>query len=252
MKKLALVLMSLFLIFFSLSCSKDEDSHDFLDPTENVALTVRFNFQYFSSDISLKKVSAHLKSSEESSSVIVSNSDNVNGQPDYYDLILKVSGQAAKDIIGETIYISSKVVFNVNGEERNVIINRTGRIHGGQDIKLFHYELTSVKDIEVIVTSYFTYNQNHLVLNELYVNLYEDENPYVEVARKQYKKINDRPEKIVTSFILEGVMAEKYLGKKMTLEVRPTFYAAGWFSYSEYIPMHLQEGVQEFEVSFSP
>ncbi|GEM_PF-4803036 len=88
------------LLFFLLSCSKDDDSEP-LDPTEAVELTVKFQFQYFSSDISLSEVSANLKYLQSSSMIIESVSSNVSGQPGEYKLVLSVRGVEAENLINE-------------------------------------------------------------------------------------------------------------------------------------------------------
>jgi hypothetical protein len=253
MKNVKVPVLCLVMALFTLSCDK-EDSKKPINPTEEVALTLKFSFQYASTDISLKKVSAYLKLSEESSSVIKTASTNLSGQPNSYDLVLNISGQSAKQIIGELVYINTEVVYMVGDKETSRQIEAKIKIHGGIQSHDFTYDLVSVKSIKVIVNTYFAYGFDVLLIEYL-ISLYNLNIPFPNdlLDSDFIEDIETKPEKIKTTFILEGQEALENIGKELLLYNKAWFRIGGdgFRSYSDEILFIAQEGVQEFEFYFA-
>lgn len=249
MKNFIVVFLSLFLIFFSLSCNKDEDS--VIDPTEEVVLTLKFSFQYLSTDISLKKISAILKLSEESSSIITSNNANLSGRPDSFELVLRVSGESAREIIGKVVYISTEVFYTAGNEELSKEVNATVQIHGGTQSYNLSYELASLKSVEIIINLHFIYGNNTNIRDYVVYILKEDSDFTNPIREDLNFNFNDDPEKITVKFTLEGVEALEHIGKDRWIVVKVIFkHLSHWQSFFEKKEFIVQEGVQEFDFHF--
>ncbi len=238
------------LFFFSLSCGKD-DSVEPIDPTEAVELTIRFSFQYLSSDISLKKISASIKLEEQSPNVIESVFSNVSGQPGEYELVLSIRGQSAKDLIEQSSgFLQTEVEYEANGKTIDMAKDKEISIYGGDQSRSVEYELAPVQSVEIKINSHFTYSFN-IYLYQHHIGLHvPDGGPTID--RVEYNKIYDDPEKITTTFILEGQEALDHINKERLIFFSTVFVSGGgsFTSYTDSYFHTIEEGFQELDFYF--
>ncbi len=138
MKNLFLVFIFSF-IFFSLSCDEEED---FIDPTEEVVLTIKFSFEYSSTDISLDYVYSELTPSGMGN---FGKGVKVTGRPGNFELPMRFSGQFAKEMIGKSASLRTRVDYMVGSQMTSLEKDATIQIHGGKQTFNFAYELVPEK-----------------------------------------------------------------------------------------------------------
>lgn len=236
------------IVLLAFSCKKDNQVKP-IDPTEEVVLTVKLSFQYFSSDVSIKKVFAFLRLSEESSIIVSANAD-LSGRPATYDLVLRLSGQAAKKIIDKKVHLNTKVVYMIGEEEVILEANSIFIIWGGEQTREFNYEIVPVKKIVCVVHKNFAYGSNVVLL--LVIGAISDSQDNF-LGWFRYEEIEDTPERMSSTIIIEGQVALQNIGKELRLVVEAHF-RRGESTFKKYWQDQYfiaQEGEQEFEFNFA-
>ncbi len=249
MKRLKYLVFSLIFVFFA--CDKD---NDLIDPSSQVKLTVKLNFEYYSG-ANLKAVKTFLSFGPDQPVLASEQKTNLNGQPGQVELVLKLGGSIAQQVIGQVIYLLAEVEFEVDGNNITKSANKELRISGGEQSTDFDFELLQIAEIEV--TGHFQYGE-FVVMDLFGVGLYNDPQttPYSTIVFDYIEyDYNDweTPANLTIKLKLEGELATTNIGQIRWLLIRVIFKSGGptWYTYLKTIELTLEAGKQELNVYFA-
>ncbi len=237
-----------FLIFIFFACDKD----DKINPSSQVRLIVELDLEYLSDD-NLKSVKAILSLEPDQPVLLSEQRTDLSGRPSQVVLVLNLDGEAARQVIGKTVYLEVEIEYGNN----NKSASKEFKIYGGQQTVNFNLKL--VKTAVVKVNGHFQYDQYNRVdsrLIEFLAMISKKKSPIrdpIAIDRIKYESDSfQTPASLTLELRVEGDLATEYIGQTLYLEARAYFRPLGmWTFYFELIKFTLEEGEQEFNFNFS-
>lgn len=248
-----LKILFLLIPFTFLACQKDDDNGpNGNNGTSNfVEVKANFSFNYANSDVEISEVTIYLRMAN-NDLVIAQTSKTIDGRPSNLDLSLKLSEETAQSLLLKTAELTAVIKtkegnFNNQQEEK-----KTFTLSKGLNTVNFNISIASPASKAIItVKANFKYNSGSTILHELNIRLIYDFDSLTNPILSKTLTLNDRPDQLIESLILEGDLANEHIGKERVIWVSAVFRLhSTYYFYTEYETFILKAGEQNFEFDF--